>query len=54
MRKRQCVPKKLQYDFPKMRGEGIKGRLELFRIFISFNEGFPKHPKGCLGCLSCP
>ena len=28
--------KKLQYDFPKMRGGGVKGRLELFRKFIRF------------------
>ena len=27
--------KKLQYDFPKMRGEGVKGRLEL-RQLINF------------------
>jgi len=26
-----------QYDFPKMRG-GVKGRLELFRKFISFGD----------------
>ena len=28
--------KNLQYDFPKMRGGGVKGRLELFRKFIRF------------------
>ena len=28
--------KKAQYDFPKMRGGGIKGRLELFQKFIRF------------------
>ena len=28
--------KKLQYDFPKMKGGGVKGRLELFRKFIRF------------------
>ena len=34
--------KKLQHNFPKMRGGGIKGRLELFRKFIRFGEG--RHP----------
>ena len=29
--------KKLQYDFPKMRG-GIKGRSELFQKFIRFGD----------------
>ena len=29
--------KKLQYDFPKMRG--VKGRLELLRKFIRFGDG---------------
>ena len=28
--------KKAQHDFPKMRGEGVKGRLELFQKFIRF------------------
>jgi len=28
--------KKAQHDFPKMRGGGIKGRLELFQKFIRF------------------
>ena len=28
-----------QHDFPKMRGGGGKGRLELFRKFIRFGEG---------------
>ena len=32
--------KKLQHDFPKMRG--VKGRLELFRKFIRF--GCVRHP----------
>ena len=33
--------KKLQHNFPKMRG-GVKGRLELFRKFIRFGRGkFP-------------
>ena len=31
--------KKAQHDFPKMRGGGIKGRLELFQKFIRFGEG---------------
>ena len=31
--------KHLQYDFPKMRGRGFKGRLELFRKFIRFGRG---------------
>ena len=26
----------LRHDFPKMRGGGVKGRLELFRKFIHF------------------
>ena len=30
--------KKLQYDFPKMMGGGVKGRLELFRKFIRFGR----------------
>ena len=34
--------KNLQYDFPKIRGWGVKGRLELFRKFIRFgNAGHP-------------
>ena len=28
-----------QHDFPKMRGGGVKGRLELFRKFIRFGMG---------------
>ena len=28
--------KKLQYNFPKMRGGGVKGHLEFFRKFIDF------------------
>ena len=31
-----------QHDFPKMRGGGVKGRLELFRSFIRF--GVPIRP----------
>ena len=31
--------KNLQHDFPKMRGGGVKGRLELFRKFIRFGMG---------------
>ena len=32
------IPKKLQYNFPKMRGGGgVEGRLELFRKFIRFD-----------------
>ena len=31
--------KKAQYDFPKMREGGVKGRLELFRKFIRFGRG---------------
>ena len=27
-----------QHDFPKMRGGGVKGRLELFRKFICFGR----------------
>ena len=34
--------KKLQYNFPKMWGVGIKGRFELFRKFIRF--GGAGHP----------
>ena len=34
----------LQYDFPKMRGRGFKGRLELFRKFIRL--GCVRHPEG--------
>ena len=30
--------KKAQHDFPKMRGGGIKGRLELFQKFIRFGR----------------
>ena len=30
--------KKAQHDFPKMRGGGIKGRLELFQKFITFGD----------------
>ena len=30
--------KKAQHDFPKMRGGGIKGRLELFQKFIRFGS----------------
>ena len=30
--------KKLQYNFPKMSGGGVKGRLQLFRKFISFGD----------------
>ena len=30
--------KKAQYDFPKMRGGGVKGRLELFQKFIRFGR----------------
>ena len=36
-RRRHSIPKKLQYDFPKMRG-GVKGCLELFRKFIRFGD----------------
>ena len=33
-----------QHDFLKMRGGGVKGRLELFRKFIRFGEGMlPLH-----------
>ena len=28
-----------QHDFPKMRGGGATGRLELFRKFIRFGQG---------------
>ena len=28
-----------QHDFPKMRGGGANGRLELFRKFIRFGQG---------------
>ena len=28
--------KKLQYDFPQMRGGGVNGHLELFQKFIRF------------------
>ena len=28
--------KKLQYDFPKMRGRGVNGRLGFFRKFTRF------------------
>ena len=31
--------KKLQHNFPKMSGGGVKGRLELFRKFIRFGRG---------------
>jgi len=31
-----AIIKKAQYDFPKMRGGGVKGRLELFQKFIRF------------------
>ena len=27
-----------QYDFPKMRGKGVRGRLEFFRKFIRFGR----------------
>ena len=30
------IKKKLQHDFPKTSEEGVKGRLKLFRKFISF------------------
>ena len=30
--------KKLQHDFPKMRGGGVKGCLELFRKFIRLSD----------------
>ena len=30
--------KKLQYNFPKMRGGGVEGRLECFRKFIQFGS----------------
>ena len=34
--------KNLQHNIPKMRGGGVKGRLELFRKFIRFGRGkFP-------------
>ena len=34
--------KNLQHNFPKMRGGGAKGRLELFRKFFRFGRGrFP-------------
>ena len=35
-RKVNVSPKNPQYDFPKMRGRGVKGILELFRKFIHF------------------
>ena len=35
-----------QHDFPKMRGGGAKGRLELFRSFIRF--GVPIRPFGIM------
>ena len=38
MHRRHRIPKNLQYDFPKMREEGVKGRLELFRKFFRFGE----------------
>ena len=31
--------KKMQHDFPKMRGWGVKGRLEFFQKFIWFGSG---------------
>ena len=34
--------KNLQHNFPKMRGGGVEGRLELFRKFIRFGGG--RHP----------
>ena len=42
--------KKLQHNFPKMRGGGVKGRLEIFQNFISFGSltrplvGYPLCP----------
>ena len=32
------ITKKLQYNFPKMRGGGVQGRLEFFRKFIRFGS----------------
>ena len=33
------IIKKLQHNFPKMRGGGVKGRLEFFQKIIQFGSG---------------
>ena len=40
----------MQYDFPKMWGGGVKGRLELFRKFIRF--GTVTRPLRCMTNMS--